>query len=106
MPKETTGANWKKVLGALAETLTKKATDSIVELTKHSISQISAEKNRLIDNFKRMVMSAGLMVIGVVFLLVGIAVVINEYFRSHNSIGYILVGLVAMVAGLAIGRKK
>jgi uncharacterized membrane-anchored protein len=112
MPKETKEkiskepSNWKKLLGGLAETLTQQATNSIVELTKHSINQINEEKNKAVNNFKKMVISAVLMSVGFIFLLIGIAVVINEYFTTRNSLGYILVGLAVVIGGLWLGRKK
>ncbi|MDD5146179.1 MAG: hypothetical protein PHN39_00290 [Candidatus Pacebacteria bacterium] len=112
MPKETKektpkeSAGWKKGLSGLIETLTQQATNSIIELTKHSIHQINEEKNKAVANFKRMVISSILMGVGFVFLLVGIAIVINEYFTARNSLGYILVGLAVVIAGLWIGRKK
>lgn len=105
MPKETNSASWKKVLGGLVETLTTQATNSIAELTRHSISQIAEEKNKMVANFKKMILSAGLMVIGVVFLLVGVATILSEYFKK-DSLGYILTGLIVIVAGLWLGRKK
>ncbi|MCX6790760.1 MAG: hypothetical protein NTV62_01025 [Candidatus Gribaldobacteria bacterium] len=112
MPKETKekepkeSGSWKKLLGGLAETLTQQATNSIIELTKHSISQINEEKNKAMANFKKMVISAILMSVGFIFLLIGIAIVINEYFTTRNSLGYILVGLTVVIGGLWLGRKK
>lgn len=105
MPKESTSSNWKKVLGGLAETLTQQATNSIVELTRHSISQIAEEKNKMIANFKKMIISSTLMVIGIVFLLAGVAIILSEYFKK-DSVGYILTGLIVIVAGLWLGRKN
>ena len=108
MPKEKEtkdSTSWKKVLGSIAETLTQQATNSIVELTKHSIQQINEEKNKAVANFKRKIMSGILMCLGMVFFLIGLVVVINDYFNK-DSLGYILVGLAIIITGLWIGKKS
>jgi hypothetical protein len=57
---------------------------------------------KLLGNISRLVISSLVILIGLVFLMVGLAVLINELLPISGGIGYIIVGLIVALAGIII----
>jgi hypothetical protein len=50
---------------------------------------------------------AGLVILsGIIFLLISLVILLNDLIKQSHSIGYAIVGLLAIVCGLLVGMKK
>lgn len=99
-------SSWKNMLTGVISAITQQASNAILELTKHSLAEIKEEKEKIFTSVKQKFAALILLATGAIFLCVAIALLINEIFTTRNSIGYLLVGLVLLVVGLAITKKK
>lgn len=104
--KERKKSEWKTLLVAFINNLTQQASKTIAELTKFSINQIKEEKSKIVSYVKQKIASAIFLTIGIIFLSLGLALLINEFLATRNSLGYIIVGLILLIVGLVMPRKR
>ncbi len=61
---------------------------------------------RVIGDASRVIISSLVILIGLVFLMVGLAILINEMLPISGGIGYIIVGVIVALIGLVVSDHR
>jgi len=96
--KEGSGFDWQETLSGLGVSFFKNFADNLADKIKHRIQE-------MVVTFQKSLIGTFLIIIGTIFALISLATFINDLFMLGNGIGYAIVGIVSIFAGLLIIKK-
>jgi hypothetical protein len=69
------------------------------------VERIKERMHELFVSFQKNLAGSFLLLVGFIFVFIGLAIFINDLVKISNGIGYALVGIVALLTGLIIIKK-
>ncbi|MEA3273015.1 MAG: hypothetical protein U9Q72_00230 [Patescibacteria group bacterium] len=84
------------------ESLKKIVADTFMEMRKKTGDFL----RKIIENVSRLVVSSLIILIGLIFVMIGLAILINEFVAISGSVGYIVVGILVVLIGLVINSSR
>jgi|GEM_PF-3429839 len=90
--------NWTEKLEQVAGGLVKGMMGGLIERMKERLHE-------MLMSFQKSLAGTFLLIVGAIFIFVGMAIFINDLVRISNGIGYALVGVATLLIGLIIIKK-
>ncbi|MBD3238215.1 MAG: DUF2776 family protein [Candidatus Moranbacteria bacterium] len=94
--------DWLEVIKNWAAENAKDITYNLVRDTRERVRDFIHE---LFGELNRVLFSSLTVFMGLVFLMIGLAILINEVVSISNSLGYIMVGIVVILSGVMINKR-
>ncbi len=97
--EKTSGETWKAMVRGFLDSFVK-------NFAGNFLTNIKARIEEGIENLKRNLFAGALAIVGIVFLLVGAALVLDQIIGFYRGLGYLIMGALLMLIVLIIKAIK